>query len=166
MIHTLNSDTNCTVLLLFTMESPETGPSSWKHIGLHGHSVGTFSCTEGGIQWKSALYGRDDSTGTASTRIISKNNIEKASWTIFGKSGHMRIKITGKEGKSNLHEMRFDGFPTASFDNLKDIFQEKYGTELSKKKHQFSGNTVRGVKNIGEKFNVPSLSSRGCRRGR
>ena len=115
------------------MAPSESGPTTWKHIGLHGHSVGTFSCSEGGIQWKSALYGRDDTSGgTVSTRNIPKNSIEKVAWTVFGKSGHLRIQAVGKEGKTNHHEMRFDGFPIASYDNLKDIFQGNYDIEVSK----------------------------------
>jgi len=112
----------------------EDGAATWKHIGLHGHSVGTFACTEAGVQWKSALYGRDDAGGgTSSTRTILKNSMEKAAWTIFGKSGHLRLNVAANEGnKSNHHEMRFDGFPIAAYENLKDFFQESYGIEVSK----------------------------------
>eukprot|EP00536_Pseudo-nitzschia_multiseries_P001699 jgi/Psemu1/250897/estExt_Genewise1Plus.C_220028 len=117
----------------------ESAPStsSWKHIGLHGHSVGTFSCSDGGVQWKSALYGREDADGaTASTRNIPREIIDKAGWTVFGKSGHLRLDLTPKESAKGSthqpHQMRFDGFPTAAYDNLKDVFQENYGIEIYK----------------------------------
>mmetsp|Transcript_15908 Transcript_15908/g.44003 ORF Transcript_15908/g.44003 Transcript_15908/m.44003 type:complete len:800 (+) Transcript_15908:244-2643(+) len=116
-------------------EGGSTSTTSWKHIGLHGHSVGTLSCTDAGVQWKSALYGREDADGvTASTRNIPKDAIEKAAWTVFGKSGHLRINLTPKENAKGfqLHEMRFDGFPTAAYENLKDLFQENYGIEITK----------------------------------
>ncbi|KAG7356185.1 HMG high mobility group box-containing protein [Nitzschia inconspicua] len=131
------------------MASTENGITSWKHIGLHGHSVGTFACTDAGIQWKSALYGRDDSAGTASTRSIPKAAISGAQWTVFGKSGHMRIQIN-KEQTSNSklhHEMRFDGFPADDFDTIKDIFQEKYNVDLAKHNMSASG-TQYGLSNI------------------
>ena len=113
----------------------ENGVTSWKHIGLHGHSVGTFACTDAGIQWKSALYGRDDAAGTmASTRSIPKAAMAGAEWTVFGKSGHLRIQTTIEQSSSSKlhHEMRFDGFPSQDFDTLKDVFQEKYDMEVTK----------------------------------
>lgn len=113
--------------------------NQFKHIGLYGHSVGSFACADGGIQWKSALYGRDDSTGKASTRKIPKDDIQKVLWTVFGKSGHLRIKIANKEGKPTNHEMRFDGFPISTYDNLKDIFHEKYGIDITKKNISSAG---------------------------
>jgi len=135
------------------MAPSESGPTTWKHIGLHGHSVGTFSCSEGGIQWKSALYGRDDTSGgTVSTRNIPKNSIEKVAWTVFGKSGHLRIQAMGKEGKTNHHEMRFDGFPIASYDNLKDIFQGNYDIEVSKHNISAAGTQYGQSKISGKKL--------------
>ena len=117
------------------MAASEGGTASWKHIGLHGHSVGTFTCAEAGVQWKSALYGREEGVATVSTstRNIPKNNIEKAAWSVFGKSGHLRVNFEPREGKaSHQHEMRFDGFPIAAFEILKDAFQENYDIEVTK----------------------------------
>jgi hypothetical protein len=127
---------------------------TWKHIGLHGHSVGTFACAEAGVQWKSALYGREDAGGgTVSTRNIPKKSIEKAAWTIFGKSGHLRISVAAKEGKTNNnHEMRFDGFPVAAFDSLKDVFQESYGIEVSKHNISSAGTQYGQSKIAGKKL--------------
>ncbi|KAL3925224.1 MAG: hypothetical protein SGILL_000549 [Bacillariaceae sp.] len=124
------------------MATTENGVTSWKHIGLHGHSVGTFSCLEEGIQWKSALYGRDDEASRASTRNVPSANIGKALYTVFGKSGYLRIQTkvqgsdeTGSSSKNSSklqHEMRFDGFPSDSFDTLKEIFQKQYEIEVQK----------------------------------
>jgi len=131
-----------------------TSVDTWKHIGLHGHSVGTFACTEAGVQWKSALYGREDAGGgTVSTRNISKKSIEKAAWTIFGKSGHLRISVAVKEGKTNNnHEMRFDGFPVAAFDSLKDVFQDSYDIEVSKHNISSAGTQYGQSKIAGKKL--------------
>ncbi len=126
--------------------------TTWKHIGLHGHSVGTFACGEAGVQWKSALYGRDD-TGSGTTRNIPKSLIERAAWTVFGKSGHLRLKVAQQEGKANLHhEMRFDGFPVAAFDNLKDVFQDTYGIEVSKHNISSAGTQYGQSKILGKKL--------------
>ena len=132
--------------------SSGSGSTTWKHIGLHGHSVGTFLCAEAGVQWKSALYGRDD-TGGASTRSIAKDSIEKAAWTVFGKSGHLRLNVAVKEGKSNnQHELRFDGFPASAFDDLKDVFQEYYDIELAKHNISSAGTQYGQSKISGKKL--------------
>jgi hypothetical protein len=135
------------------MATTENGITSWKHIGLHSHSVGTFACTDGGIQWKSALFGSDDGAGgTASTRNIPKTAMSGVQWTVFGKSGHLRIQ-TNKEQNPNSrlhHEMRFDGFPADDLDTLKDIFHQKYNLELSKLNMSSAG-TQYGLSSISGK---------------
>ncbi|MGK3737753.1 MAG: hypothetical protein ACI90V_004600 [Bacillariaceae sp.] len=128
------------------MSPAESGSTTWKHIGLHGHSVGTFACTEGGIQWKSAL------SGTVSTQNIPKSSIEKAAWTVFGKSGHLRIGVIAKEGKTGPSELRFDGFPDKSFDDLKDFFQENYDIEVSKHNISSAGTQYGQSKILGKKL--------------
>jgi POB3-like N-terminal PH domain len=135
------------------MSITENGITSWKHIGLHGHSVGTFACTDGGIQWKSALYGSDDGAGgIASTRNISKSAISGAQWTVFGKSGHLRIQTNKDQNSSSRlhHEMRFDGFPADDLDTLKDVFHKKYNLELTKLNMSSAG-TQYGLSNISGK---------------
>ena len=129
--------------------------TTWKHIGLHGHSVGSFACAQAGVQWKSALYGREDAgNGTISTRSIPKTSIERAAWSVFGKSGHLRLKVAQKEGtKTNLHhEMRFDGFPVTAYDNLKDVFQDSYGIEVSKHNISSTGTQYGQSKISGKKL--------------
>eukprot|EP00977_Amphora_coffeiformis_P016803 scaffold5317_cov160-Amphora_coffeaeformis.AAC.11 len=105
-------------------------PVIWKHIGLHGHSVGTFACEGHKIIWKSALTGRDDSE-YATTKSIPAAALKGAQWTVFGKSGHLRVQIkTDKEAKNLKHEFRFDGFPTNDFDLLKDTLKKNYNIDL------------------------------------
>lgn len=48
----------------------DVAPVVWKHIGLNNHSVGTFVCEGGRIVWKSAITGRDEDAGTATTRSL------------------------------------------------------------------------------------------------
>ena len=107
-----------------------SAPGVWKHIGLHGHSVGTFACDEKGIKWTSALFGKDDAAMISSTRNIPKDAIMHAQWSIFGKSGHLRVKT---QPNSKLHhELRFDGFPAQDFETLKDLFKDNYSVDLAK----------------------------------
>jgi hypothetical protein len=100
-------------------------PTMWKHIGLHGHSVGTFILDDNGIQWKSAL-----SDASSTTRSIPGDKIDAAYWTVFGKSGHLRIKTSG-ETKIH-HELRFDGFAVGDFDSLRTELGHLYDVDLIK----------------------------------
>lgn len=108
-----------------------SAPVVWKHIGLHGHSVGSFACDAQKIIWKSAVSGRDDNE-YATTKSIPGSAVKGAFFTVFGKSGHLRIQVkTDKENTKNLkHEFRFDGFPTNDFDLLKETLKKNYGVEL------------------------------------
>ncbi|GKY96421.1 hypothetical protein MPSEU_000601600 [Mayamaea pseudoterrestris] len=110
-----------------------TGSVVWKHIGLHGHSVGTFSCEADRILWKSAIAGRDDA-GSGTQRSIPASLIAYAQWTIFGRNGHLRIG-TKQQDQQNArqqlkHELRFDGFPAHDFELLKEALDEKFKVEL------------------------------------
>jgi hypothetical protein len=103
-------------------------PVIWKHIGLHGHSVGTIVCEPARVVWKSALTGRDDEAST--TKSIPAATVRAAHWTLFGKSGHLRLKIKANSGKNLKHEYRFDGFPLADFDLLKETIKKHYKLDL------------------------------------
>jgi len=110
-----------------------SGAVVWKHIGLHGHSVGTFACDTDRIVWKSAITGRDDDVGSSTTRSLAGNQLKAAKWTVFGKSGHLRLQVNPAAVGSNPNlklEMRLDGFPSNDFDVLKDTLQSKYGVQL------------------------------------
>lgn len=109
-----------------------SGPVVWKHIGLHGHSVGTFACEQARVIWKSAMSGRDDNE-VSTTKSIPASVLKGALWTVFGKSGHLRIQMkTDKDNaaKNLKHEFRFDGFPSADFDLLKDTLKQNYDLDL------------------------------------
>ena len=123
-------------------------PVVWKHIGLHGHSVGTFVCEGQRIVWKSALSGRNDGE-QSTTKTIPAAALQGAAWTVFGKSGHLRLQIkTDKENAKNLkHEFRFDGFPTADFDLLKDTLQQNYDLDLQQHNLSSAG-TQYGITSI------------------
>lgn len=123
------------------MASNDGDAVTWKHIGLHSHSVGTFSCTDERLVWKSAISGRDDDHGLTTTRSIPKALIAGALWTVFGRSGHLRVQTKpqpkdAKKPSAIPHELRFDGFPANDYDVLKDTLEEKYG--ISVKIHTMS----------------------------
>lgn len=118
----------------------------WKHIGLHGHSVGTFACEEGGIKWISALT---NETVQGSTRSIPKDAISGAQWTVFGRSGHVRLQTTGSINKLH-HELRFDGFPAGDFEALRTVLKDKYSLDLVKYNISAAG-TQFGLSKLGGK---------------
>jgi hypothetical protein len=98
----------------------------WKHIGLHGHSMGTLSLLKERITWKGALTGggaADDEYQGTMVRNIPASAIKGAQWTVFGRSGHLRIQI---QDEKLPHELRFDGFPAQDVDILKDALQQQY----------------------------------------
>jgi len=115
----------------------------WKHIGLRGHSVGTFRCEPDRIVWKSAIVNEDD---RAYSRVIPRSALRTESggggalWTVIGRSGHLRIQT--KDGGNTKqqqqqqqhnqlkHELRFDGFPSNDYELLQKILKEKYGVNL------------------------------------
>jgi structure-specific recognition protein 1 len=100
--------------------------ATWKHIGLHGHSVGTFTVDSNGIQWKSAMTSNHD---VSTMRTIPKQAIQGAQWSVFGRSGHVRVQTNGERLK---HEFRFDGFPPTDFDKLKTAFSTHLQVDLQK----------------------------------
>jgi len=120
------------------MGDKDDGSSSvvWKHIGLYGHSVGTFICEPKQIIWKSALTNRDD-TVSGTTKTIPAVALKNALWTVFGRSGHLRVQTKPKSDgtpyqKDLKHELRFDGFPSKDADDLKATMKELYDIELQK----------------------------------
>jgi len=100
----------------------------WKHIGLHGLSVGTFTANQSGIVWKSALLGQNDDVSIA--RQVPAEAIKGAKWTVFGSSGHVRLET--KDSKDLHHEMRFDGFPPTDFEKLKSSFSSFFSVSIEK----------------------------------
>jgi hypothetical protein len=101
-------------------------PVTWKHIGLHGYAVGTLALTKESILWKSAVSGRDDDASALSTRKISAAKLKGAVWTVFGKTGLVRLSTSDPK----QHEWRLDGFPVADFDVLAATLSSLYEVDL------------------------------------
>ena len=90
------------------MSASAKGSVSWNHIGLHSSSVGSLTLTPSYLQWASAVGAQDDTVMT--TKKVPAANIKRAMWTVFGKSGYLRVMI--KPGTDvRTPELRFDGFP-------------------------------------------------------
>lgn len=97
---------------------------TWKHIGFHGLAVGTFVVSPDHLQWKSSV-GHGD--GPAPSRKAKAPT--NAYWTVFGKTGSLRIVIGGSAPNNNV-EWRLDGFPVSDFDTLKKAFGQYYSVEV------------------------------------
>mmetsp|Transcript_15934 Transcript_15934/g.32250 ORF Transcript_15934/g.32250 Transcript_15934/m.32250 type:complete len:723 (+) Transcript_15934:271-2439(+) len=112
----------------------------WKHIGLYGHAVGTFTADPSAIMWKSAMTSADD---YETKRVLPKNAIAGALWTQFGRSGHLRVLTKTPEGsKTKLPAaFRFDGFPPTDYDTLNETLQSMYGVPLKKHTMSAAGNS-------------------------
>ncbi|KAL3809701.1 hypothetical protein ACHAXA_009395 [Cyclostephanos tholiformis] len=117
----------------------------WKHIGLYGHAVGTFTADPSGITWKSAVmgnsYGDNNGSDIETRRSLPKSSISGALWTVFGKSGHLRVLTRGDGaggggGPKLPPAMRFDGFPPSDYDVLSEAFASFYGVPC--KRHAMS----------------------------
>jgi structure-specific recognition protein 1 len=69
----------------------------------------------------------DDDNVTTLTKNLPANSITGAKWTVFGRSGHLRIQTSGKDA-----ELRFDGFPKNDFDKLRQALSETHQIEVGK----------------------------------
>jgi hypothetical protein len=81
------------------------------------NTVISFVVDSNGIQWKSALTATED---VSTSRNIPASQITGAEWTLFGRSGHLRIQTNASSLK---HELRFDGFPPNDFEKLKGALE-------------------------------------------
>ena len=61
------------------------------------------------------------------TKVLPASTLTGAKWTVFGKSGHLRIQTSGKES-----ELRFDGFPQTDFDKLRKSLADKHNIDVVK----------------------------------
>uniref|UniRef100_A0A7S4HR37 HMG box domain-containing protein n=1 Tax=Odontella aurita TaxID=265563 RepID=A0A7S4HR37_9STRA len=107
-----------------------SGATVWKHIGLHGHSVGTFTADPDGLRWKSAVMGGGDNDDISSSRVLPAKTLVAAKWTVFGRSGHVRVRSKASDPVNA--ELRFDGFPAADFDRLRDVLKRLFDVDLTK----------------------------------
>jgi len=102
---------------------------SWSNIGLNGHTIGTFNVEAIGIIWKSVMTSSDD--GFILSRMIPATSIQCAQWTVFARFGHLRIQSEVNKGKQTSSELRFDGFPSSDFDQIRDILFKLFEVKLS-----------------------------------
>jgi hypothetical protein len=70
------------------------------------------------------------------TKMLPSETLTGAKWTVFGRSGHVRIQTSGKES-----ELRFDGFPLNDFDKLQDSLDSFHQVELQKHTMSSAGNS-------------------------
>lgn len=114
--------------------------ASWRHIGLYGHSVGTLTADTSAIQWKSPTL-EDNSISTI--KLLPADSLRLAKWTVFGRSGHLRItSITPiKKGSSAMktQEYRFDGFPPTEFERISQTLKSLYNLDVIKHTMSSSG---------------------------
>ena len=135
-------------------------PKIWKHIGLYGHAVGTFALTPDGVTWKSAVLGTNgqhDDADIETRKSLPKSSIAGALWTVFGKSGHLRIltKNNDTNGSNNNNDgsskkdssnklpsaMRFDGFPPSDYESLCETLSALYGVSCKRHTMSTAGNS-------------------------
>mmetsp|Transcript_32528 Transcript_32528/g.69254 ORF Transcript_32528/g.69254 Transcript_32528/m.69254 type:complete len:863 (+) Transcript_32528:183-2771(+) len=125
------------------MAEEKLKPKVWKHIGLYGHAVGTFTADPAAVAWKSAIMGNNvDDVETK--RILPKTVIAGALWTVFGRSGHLRVLIKPPKKGENAKmpaAVRFDGFPPGDYDSLAEAFNSMYGVSLKKHSMSAAGNS-------------------------
>ena len=70
------------------------------------------------------------SQDVSTMRNIPKNAIQGGQWSVFGRSGHLRLQTT--PGERTRHEFRFDGFPPTDFEKLKNAFTTSLDVDLQK----------------------------------
>ena len=81
-----------------------------------------------GIQWRSAVSGGHDDD-VATSRKLPAKSLKSAKWSIFGRSGHIRLQ---SDADMNQPELRFDGFPATDYDKVRQVFKQLYDLDVSK----------------------------------
>ena len=105
------------------------GVSQWRHIGLFGHSVGTFTAEPTTIQWRSKT----------TSKIAQAANLTSATFTQFGPTGHLVVHQSTPSNNHNDNTLRFDGFRPSDFEKLRDLFEKNYDISISRKSYCSSG---------------------------
>lgn len=114
-------------------ESDRSGKKPvFRHIGLYGHSVGTLTAEPSGVRWKAV----DD--GISHSKSLPKEDIGLVSWTIFGRSGHLRVFVSGR-GDARDQEYRFDGFDPSDAAKVERTFHDLYGVTVRRHTMSSSG---------------------------
>mmetsp|Transcript_20431 Transcript_20431/g.30219 ORF Transcript_20431/g.30219 Transcript_20431/m.30219 type:complete len:644 (+) Transcript_20431:30-1961(+) len=88
-------------------------PITYKGIGIQGHNVGIVKFFLDHFVWTSADRQSNDKHDW--------KEIERASWCIYGKYGHLRMFLKDK----SRNPLRLDGFQKNDFENLKEMLAEK-----------------------------------------
>jgi len=114
---------------------PKTNALAWKHIGLYGHSIGTFKADPAAIQWKSTIL---DDDNILISRLLPASSLTSSLWTVFGRSAHLRIQTKGEE-KNLPGEMRFDGFPSSDYEKIRSTLRSLYDIDCLKHTMSSSG---------------------------
>lgn len=86
--------------------------------------------------WKSSVMGNDD---IETKRVLPRESISGALWTVFGKSGHLRVLTKApREGEQTKlpAAMRFDGFPGTDYEAMSEALRDLFGVTL--KRHSMS----------------------------
>lgn len=86
-------------------------------------------------------------------KILPKRDIAGALWTVFGRSGHVRVLTKPGAAKSSPTDLRFDGFPPSDYDALAEALSSMYGITLKKLAMSSAGNSW-GNTDIGNKHLV------------
>ena len=73
------------------------------------------------------------------SRTVPSRALKGAQWTVFGRSGHVRIQTNSEKGLP--HELRFDGFPYTDYEKLKETLQDLYSIELTKQTMSSAGSS-------------------------
>ena len=124
------------------LANPSKNPIKWRHIGLYGHSVGTFTADPSAIQWKSPTL---EAESILTIKILPANTLKAAKWTVFGRSGHLRITSTASNrsksssSHSKTYDYRFDGFPPQEFDRITSVLKDLYNLDVIKYTMSSSG---------------------------
>lgn len=91
--------------------------------------ISTPSTAEaGGIQWRSAVSGGQDDD-VATSRKLPAKSLKSAKWSVFGRSGHIRLQ---SDADMSHPELRFDGFPATDYDKVRQVFKQLYDLEVMK----------------------------------
>lgn len=115
------------------------------------------TANEAGVIWKSAAGTNDDNFETK--KSLPADAIAGALWTVFGKSGHLRIltksndNATASASKQHPPAYRYDGFPATDYDTLAATFQSLYNIPLKRHSMSSAGNSW-GNTNISNKHLV------------
>lgn len=115
------------------------------------------AANEAGVIWKSAAGTNDDNFETK--KSLPADCIAGALWTVFGKSGHLRILTKPNDSSKNAAAKqhppayRYDGFPTSDYDALASTFQSLYNIPLKRHSMSSAGNSW-GNTNISNKHLV------------